>query len=365
MTEAEGWLAVSLVSGLGGRTGKALLEAFGTSDRILGAENKDLEAVPGVGPKLSAAIRRGPDRERLRDEFSLIERAGATIVGLSEEGYPSFLREIPDPPLVLYLLGRPLEPDRPRVAMVGSRASSDSGRAVARELARDLSSSGIEIVSGMARGIDSASHLGALEGGGTTVAVLGCGIDVLYPFRGRELRDRISKDGSLVSEFPMRAPPIAEYFPRRNRIISGLSMAVIVVEAAERSGALLTAEFALEQGRDVFAVPGSPKSRLAVGPNRLIQDGAKLVMSSEDVFEELVLPGEMLSGHGGEPPRPEAQDPVETGVLRAVRSGAGLVDEIAERAGHPVSVVLERLLTMELRGLVKRTGGARYEQVEP
>ena len=356
------WLALSMISGLGGRTSKLLLDTFGSAEGILAASVKDLETVPGVGPRLSKAIRRGPDRKRLEAEISNVRRSGASVLGLGSANYPSLLLEIPDPPPVLFLLGRPPEPDRPRVAIVGTRRPTQAGLSLARELARDLAALGIEVVSGLARGIDSAAHLGALEGGGTTLAVLGCGIDVLYPMRRRDLRNEIVARGTVVSEFPMRAPPIPEYFPRRNRIISGLSWGVVVVEAAARSGALLTAGLALEQGREVMAVPGDPRSRVAFGPNRLIQEGAKLVMSVADVLEELPLIGrDALAKLETAPPEPKSE--VEKAILRAIEGGAGLVDEIAESTGHGVSVVLERLLEMELRGLVRRTAGAGYEQV--
>jgi len=356
------WLALSMVSGLGGRTGKLLLDTFGSAERILAASVKDLEAVPGVGPRLSKAIHRGPDRQRLEEEISNVRQAGASVLGLGSAKYPPLLLEIPDPPPVLYHLGRPPEPDRPRVAIVGTRRPTQAGLSLARELARDLAALGIEVVSGLARGIDSAAHVGALEGGGATLAVLGCGIDVLYPMRRRGLRNEIAARGTLVSEFPMRAPPIPEHFPRRNRIISGLSWGVVVVEAAARSGALLTAGLALDQGREVMAVPGNPRSRVAFGPNRLIQEGAKLVMSVADVLEEFPLIGRDARANLETAP-PEPKGEVEKAILQAIEGGVGLVDEIAGGTGHGVSVVLERLLEMELRGLVRRTAGARYERV--
>jgi len=364
VTEGESWLELSLVPGLGGHTARELLNELGSGRRILRAPERELKKVAGVGPRLAAAIREGPEGQRFEDELRAVERAGSRILGLGEQDYPGLLREIPDPPPVLYLLGRPLEADVPRVAIVGTRAPTTGGIATARRLAGDLSSAGVEVVSGLARGIDSAAHTGALEARGTTVAVLGCGIDVLYPMRRRDLRDWIAKQGTLVSEFPMRATPIPEYFPRRNRIISGLSAGVVVVEAGPGSGALLTADLALDQGRDVFAVPGSPTSRVSFGPNRLIQEGAKLVMSAADVLDELPegARGEHLDGVEA---REAPPGPVEQAILDALRSGAGLVDEVADKARADVPVVLERLLSMELRGLVRRVSGARYEEAVP
>ncbi len=362
MEPEKSWLALSLIPGLGGRTGKLLLKAFGSAEGILAAGTRELEALPGVGPRVSNAIRKGPDRERLDEEWGNVRRAGAGIVGLGDPAYPPLLFEIPDPPPVLYVLGRPLAADRPRVAIVGTRRPTQTGLSLAGELARDLAVLGVEVVSGMARGIDSAAHMGALEGGGSTIAVLGCGIDVLYPMRRRDLRNDIAARGTLVSEFPMKVPPLPEYFPRRNRIISGLSWAVVVVEAAARSGALLTADLALDQGREVMAVPGDPRSRVAYGPNRLIQEGAKLVMSSADVLEELPFVDWQTVADSEKPVPPEARGEEERQILEAVPAGGCLVDEIAEKTGRDVSVVLERLLRMELRGLVRRTDGARYER---
>ncbi|MCK4545859.1 MAG: DNA-processing protein DprA [Candidatus Eisenbacteria sp.] len=364
MDAGRSWLALSLIPGFGGRVGKMLLEAFGSPDRILNADRVNLEAVHGIGSKLSLAIRKGADNGRLQEEICNLEQAGAVLLGMGDERYPWALGKIHDPPPVLYLLGQLLELEKPRVAVVGTRRPTDSGLAFARELARDLALAGVEVVSGLAYGIDSAAHMGALEGQGTTVAVLGCGVDVLYPRRRGELRDRIQEKGTLVSEFPMRTTPLPEYFPRRNRIISGLSSVVVVVEAASRSGALLTADLALEQGREVMAVPGYPKSRLSEGPNRLLQEGAKLVLSAEDVLEELpVLRMERDAAVPPVPRPPEPEGVEERKILGAVRSGARLVDEIAQATGFDVSVILNRLLGMELRGLVRRIGGARYEQV--
>jgi len=357
------WLALGMIPGLGGWTGKLLLDAFGSAEGVLAASAADLKAIPGVGPRLSAAIRRGPDRERLNEEIANLARAGASVVGMGGSDYPPLLLEIPDPPPVLYVLGRRLDPDRPRVAIVGTRRPTEAGLRLARDLARDLASVGVEVVSGLARGIDSAAHMGALEGRGTTVAVLGCGIDVLYPMRRMDLRNEISARGTLVSEFPMRATPIPEYFPRRNRVISGLSWAVVVIEAAARSGALLTADLALEQGREVMATPGNPESSVSHGPNRLIQQGAKLVISAADILEELPFVDWESLEESAKAPTAEPQNEEEIEILRAIGTGAGLVDDIAEETGQEISVVLERLLEMELRGLIRRTAGARYERV--
>jgi len=256
---------------------------------------KELLQVPGIGEKTAGALREIKRKGLLDREVELMDREGITFLTLLDEGYPSLLREIRWPPFVLYLKGF-LKEGIKNIAIVGTRRPSLYGRKVARELGRDFALSGLCVVSGLARGIDSEAHRGALEGNGITYAVLGSGLLRLYPPEFKGLAEEIASNGALLSEYSLLTPPMAQNFPRRNRIISGLSDGVIVVEAPLKSGAMITASYALDQGRDVFAVPGNIYSPKSVGPNILIQQGAKPVLKSSDVLEEYGIEVSFIEG---------------------------------------------------------------------
>jgi DNA processing protein len=286
------------------------------------------------------------------------------ILALStcDAGYPTALAAIHDPPPTLWIRGQADVIRTASVAIVGSRAASSYGLEVARRLAADLARRGITVVSGMARGVDSAAHRGALEGGGSTVAVFGCGADIIYPREHAELAKRICARGAIVSEFPPGAPPLKYNFPKRNRIISGLSLAVVVVEAAEGSGSLITAEFALEQGRAVLAVPGNVLGGRNYGAHALLRDGAKLVECADDILDELPA-GIGGSGSGAREskesnrPNPASQDP----VLRRMNDGDAYdLDELCQLSGIDRVRLLPRLLELELCGAVQRIAGGRF-----
>ena len=280
--------------------------------------------------------------------------------------FPTALAAIHDPPETLWITGDVDALHAPCVAIVGSRAASPYALEVARRLGADLARRNIVVVSGMARGVDSAAHRGALEGGGITIAVFGCGVDVIYPPEHRSLAARIAERGALVSEFPPGTPPLKSYFPQRNRIISGLSLAVVIVEAAEGSGSLITADFALEQGRAVLAVPGNVLGGRNHGAHALLRDGAKLVECADDILEELPPAltqcgsGMRDSGTAQQEPataRSASQDP----VLRSMVDGDTYdLDEIAERSGVDRMKLLPRLLELELAGAVRRIEGGRF-----
>ena len=284
--------------------------------------------------------------------------------------YPAALDAIHDPPQTLWIRGDIDALRAPSVAIVGSRAASPYALEVARRLGADLARRNVAVVSGMARGVDSAAHRGALEAGGITIAVFGCGIDVIYPPEHRGLADRILERGALVSEHPAGMPPLPHHFPQRNRIISGLSLAVVIVEAAEGSGSLITADFALEQGRTVLAVPGNVLGGRNYGAHALLRDGAKLVECADDILEELppsltqpALPGIRdlaLGGSAGNEPASRAgasQDP----VLRSMDEGDAYdLDEISERSGLDRMKLLPRLLELELAGALRRVDGGRF-----
>jgi DNA processing protein len=281
------WLALRRIHGAGPRTCRLLLERFGSAEQIFKSTEEEIIAA-GVGRNVARAIAGFNDFEPLEKELCELPRLGARLVRWTDPDYPPNLRQIPDPPPYLFARGL-LEPnDAACVAVVGARAASEAGLRMAQRLGFELAAHGFVVVSGLARGIDGAAHRGALEAGGRTVAVLGCGIDVAYPPEHRGLADSIiERRGAVLSELPLGTAPLPENFPSRNRILSGLSLGVVIVEAAEKSGSLITARMALEQNRQVFAVPGSPLSGKTRGSNRLLTEGAVLVECVEDVIEDL------------------------------------------------------------------------------
>ncbi len=280
-----------------------------------------------------------------------------TAVALADADYPASLRAIPDPPVVLWVAGRTAALTPPGVAVIGSRAASAGGTEVAERLGHDLAAAGLPVVSGLARGCDAAAHRGALAAGGVTIAVLGCGPDIVYPAEHRALYRRVRETGAIVSELPPGAPPLPAHFPQRNRIISGLARGVVVVEASEKSGSLITAACALEQGRDVMAVPGSILGSRHRGCHALLRDGARLVETAADVLEELEMP--MLASSQG---TGVAGD--HDALLALITTeGEGTLDVLAERSGLPVAVLLQRLLALELAGRVRRAPGGRFVRV--
>lgn len=279
-----------------------------------------------------------------------------TIIRRGDPEYPPALAQIFDPPAALYMRGTLVPQDAVAVAIVGTRRPTEYGLRVAARLAADLAVSGVTVVSGLARGIDGAAHQGALDAGGRTIAVLGCGPDLVYPPEHRRLMDGIIGHGAVVSEFPPGTPPRKPQFPQRNRIISGLSLGVVVVEGDDTSGALITADAALEQGREVFAVPGRITDRTSRAPHRLLAEGAKLVMQVEDVLEELLLPSL--------PYRPAAAPPVldgdEAAVFAVLRDEPQHLDRLAAMCAMPVMRVSRALVVLECRGLITALPGARY-----
>lgn len=310
-------------------------------------------AHPAEHPDLAGWLTQlSPARRQAEQELRRAQQLGLRILGLDEPDYPAWLGQIYDPPPVLYLRGTLAAEEGERsVAIVGSRAATPQGAVLARALARGLAEAGLVVVSGLARGIDSAAHRGALDGHGRTVAILGSGLDVVYPPEAGPLADAIvAQGGVVVSEFPFGSAPLPQNFPRRNRVIAGWSRAVVVVEAASRSGALSTARSALDAGRDVFAVPGHPSHETASGTNQLIRDGAPLVRDAADVLGEL-----------GVETRPKRQELPEDAILKALPVGASAsVEELTERSGRSVEEVLARLTELELAERVRRLPGALY-----
>ncbi|MCX8118704.1 MAG: DNA-processing protein DprA [Desulfobacterota bacterium] len=364
MSEAQFyWLALSLVPGVGCVLMKRLLERFQTPKAVFHASTKELLEVEGLGEKVASEIRRGPREELVKKEFSLAEQVGAQILTYGDEDYPSRLRTIYDPPPILYLRGTLKKEDELAVSIVGSRKTNPYGRWITEKISRELVQHGVTIVSGMARGIDAVAHWGAISGGGRTVAVLGCGVDVIYPRENRNLFQQIIDHGAVLSEFPMGSPPEGSHFPKRNRIISGLSLGVVVVQAGPDSGSLITAQYALEQGREVFAIPGNVGAEGSRGTNRLIKEGAKLVESSDDILEE-ILPQWSREREGREEMKPKGPElSEEEGILYAVLTEAPLhIDSIIRETQLEPGRVSSLLLNLELKGLVLQWPGKCFSR---
>jgi len=347
------WVALNKVPGVGPILYGKLIAQFGGAKEVFFAPAERLRRVEGVGEELAKRIEEGTFLEEGKRELMRAKELGIEVITIREERYPSNLRQIPDPPPLLYVKGNLAERDALAVAVVGSRRCSPYGRAFARKISGELASKGVTVVSGMARGIDTEAHRGALEAGGRTIAVFGSGLDVIYPSENRWLFEEIWRNGAVISEFPLSTPPERWNFPLRNRIISGLALGVVVVEASERSGALITASMALEQGRSVFAVPGYAGAVTSRGTHRLIKEGAKLIEGAEDILEE-VLP--QYEGDKGEtPPRDLTEE--EREVLEALSVGPLQIDELSRKVGMEVQKVASLLLELELKGLVTQMPG--------
>lgn len=364
MTELESLVALNMIEGLGPITVKRLLERFGSAGQALRASEAELRGVEGLRPEALARIRRGIKQADVAEEMEKAGRAGIALVPMSDQAYPELLKQIYDPPPLLYVRGTLSHADRHAVAIVGSRRCSHYGVSCAERLASQLAARGFTVVSGMARGIDTAAHRGALKAGGRTIAVLGSGLNRIYPSENRGLADEIEASGAVISEFPMDTSPHRTNFPLRNRLISGLSLGVVVVEAARRSGSLITAAQALEQGRAVFAVPGRIDSFSSQGTHALLKDGAKLVESVEDIVEEFpYLAGCERGPTGSESPLPRPRlEPGEEKVLECLSSGELSIDEITTASGLTPAAVSAALLSLEIKHLVNQLPGKMFRK---
>jgi DNA processing protein len=351
---------LALVPGVGPRTRRALLDRFGSAAAVLSVAPSELRTVPGVGSKLAQQIVAARGEIDAEAEIALCQKHGLQIVTDADGKYPSVLREIHDPPGLLFVRGDLTPQDGLAIAIVGTRHATQYGKRVAERLAASLARAGLVVVSGLARGIDSAAHRGALSADGRTLAVLGSGVLNIYPPEHTKLAEQIATRGALVSEAPPRAAPRSGVFPQRNRIISGLSLGVVIVEAGQRSGALITAQLAMEQGREVFAVPGLVDNRSSRGCHQLIRDGAKLVETADDVLEELGPLFEPAPREEGPEVRHPAElmlNELEQTVLAAIGSEETPIDQIAIETDLPIHRVLATISVLEMRRLVKRTSG--------
>jgi DNA processing protein len=358
--ELRDWLVLNLISGIGPRLRQSLLEHFGSVAEILAASPAHLRDVPGVGPKLARKVVAARDDINVDQEIALCREHRIDIIPEIDPRFPRMLREIPDPPGLLYCAGNLLPQDNLAIAIVGTRHASRYGLDQAASLASGLARAGMTIVSGMARGIDGAAHRAALAAGGRTIAVLGSGLLEIYPPEHKELSAEIAAHGAVVSEAPLRRPPKGDAFPQRNRIVTGICLGVIVIEAAARSGALISARLANEQGREVFALPGRVDSRLSTGCHRLIRDGAKLVENVDDVLEELgplVSPTADEAGNSVHHPGELQLNEQERAVLQHIEVDPIEIDLLARLSGLPIGRVLSTISVLEMRRLIRRVTG--------
>lgn len=360
MSQQAFWLGLNQVQGLGNVRLQHLLSIFHTGQAIWEATEKDLRdaGLTELALKNLLKTRKSLD---LSAEQRKLEAIGASLISWEDSNYPENLRFIPDAPMVLYVRGELYPTDMKALAIVGTRGATRYGLDVAQRIAYWLASQEVTIVSGMAMGIDAAAHQGALDAKGRTIAVLGCGVDILYPRENEKLAQNIMKQGAIISEHPLGMPPTGKNFPARNRIISGLSLGVLVAEAPLDSGALITAEAALEQGREVFAVPANIFNKTGAGSNRLIQEGAKLVMKASDVLDELKIAyDKKVTKTKTEKIAPSGD--LETRILAVLDDEAIHVDEITRRLGLNSSEVVATLTLLELKGLAQSLGAMQYSR---
>jgi DNA processing protein len=347
------WIDLSLVPGLGPQRYRALLSEFGLPDNIRSASRAKLARV--VPESIADSILQDNRGAAVQLALTWAAQPGRSIVTLADPDYPQQLLQISDPPAILYVTGNTRILAKPSLAIVGSRNATQQGIRNAERFAQALSDAGLCIVSGLALGIDAAAHRGGLAGQSSTIAIVGCGVDVVYPMGNEALHARISENGAIVSEFPLGAPPARENFPRRNRLISGFARGCLVIEAALASGSLITARLAAEQGREVFAIPGSIHSPVSKGCHALIKQGAKLVESAQDVMEELGV-------HAQIDPIPHGSGPAN-GLLQHMGYDPCTIDLLVERSGLTADAISAMLLALELDGKVSCLAGGSYQRI--
>ena len=356
LNEVKYWVGFNLIPGIGQKRFSLIESYFGdlgmawqaSADelRSAGLDAKSVEAILALRPRIS-----------LDDELEKLERYKVKVITRNDPAYPPRLKETYEPPPLLYVRGSLIPEDEWAIAVVGTRRASVYGRQVTEEIAADLARNKITVISGLAKGVDSAAHRAALEAGGRTLAIAGCGLDMVYPSDHVTLARQIMEHGALISEFPLGTRPKPEHFPQRNRIMSGMSLGVLVVEAGETSGALITARWALEQDREVFAVPGSIFSPHSRGANRLIQEGAKLVRNCADILEELNL---TMAVQQLEMKEIVPTTDTEAQVLRYLSKEATHIDDLCRHSGLPIAAVSSTLTMLELKGLAKQAEGMNY-----
>jgi len=363
MTDKEAYIALNMIQGIGPVSVAAMISALGTPQAILDASRADLMRARGVGPEISEKILTQRSAVDPVKEIEAAGRLGFSIITQVDEAYPRRLKEIHDPPLALYVMGSLDGVDHPAVAVVGTRHATHYGRDCAERLSYQLGQVGFTVVSGLALGIDTAAHKGAMKSGGKTIAVIGSSLDNIYPPENQSLAGEISRHGAVISEFPLGRKPDRTTFPIRNRIVSGLSMGTVVVEAGTTSGALITAKQALEQGRSVFAVPGRIDSPGSRGPHRLIRDGACLIEDVQDIldeFEFLIPARKGATSSGGGCPRPRLS-PEESRVIEILADGAMDIDSIIRQTALDPGMISSLLIGLEMKKVVRMLPGRHVE----
>ena len=350
------WIGFQLVPNMGPVRTRQLVDHFGSPEAAWGAPEAALRST-GLSPALAASVAEARHNIDLAAEVNKLDSHGVEAVSIDSPGYPRLLRHIPAQPTVIYVKGSYEPIDDLAIGIVGTRRSTTYGADMTRLIAGDLARAGVTIVSGLARGIDTIAHEAALSAGGRTIAVCGCGLDTIYPPQNRRLAARIIEQGALISEYPIGVPPDGPHFPARNRIISGLSRGVLVIEAPRRSGALITSSFALDQGRDVYAVPGSAMSRQSEGCHELIRSGASLVTSADHILEDLNVTASQ-SAVQSRMVLPETD--AEKLLLACIGAEPRHINELSMDTGIPIHEANGTLLTMELKGLIRQSGAQHY-----
>ncbi|MBI5049659.1 MAG: DNA-protecting protein DprA [Nitrospirae bacterium] len=361
MSDLRYWLALNFLPNIGPVLSRRLLSAFGSPENIFQASVNELKKIEDIGGNRAKDIAAFKEWDKVEKEISDIVKKDAVLITIKDTAYPEGLRRFPDAPLVLYVKGGIKDTDKYAIAMVGSRTPTAYGLQVADKISHRLASCGLTIVSGMARGIDAVSHKGALRAGGRTIAVLGSGIDVPYPSENKGLMRAVSASGAVISEFPMGTIPNKENFPRRNRLISGLSLGVVVIEAAIDSGSLITVGYALEQGKEIFAVPGNITSETSRGTNDLIKKGARLVENADEIIDELMpqIKGILKEQRQAEKTLPSMTED-EKRLYNILGAEPKHIDVITRAVNIPSSEALSILLSLELKGAVKQASGKHF-----
>jgi DNA processing protein len=353
------WVGFSLVKGIGAVRFQALLDHFGDARTAWLAPGESLREA-GLSARIVANLLKVRSQVSLAEVWQRIESSGIKVFTWEDQSYPRHLKEIPQPPPVLYMLGQLCPEDEWGIAIVGTRRVTPYGRQVTEEIASHLASRGVTVISGLARGVDAIAHQAALTAGGRSLAVLGSGVDQIYPPENRRLAEKLAMQGAVISDYPPGTPPDASNFPPRNRLISGLSLAVVIVEAGQNSGALITAAFAVDQGREVFAVPGNITSPQSQGTNRLIQDGARPLLKPQELLAALELT--LVTEHRAARVILPA-DAIEAQLFSILSREPLHVDEIRARTDIPIEKVTATLALMELKGMVRQVGGMNYVAV--
>ena len=347
---------------IGSQRIRNMIARFKSPDAVLRASPRELVEIEGIDKTLAYQIKNKSDAQFAAKQMQLMEKVNARLISFWDKNYPELLKKIYDPPVILFVRGQIESLQIPGLAVVGTRNPSSYGKLITEKLSREIASQGVVITSGLARGLDTIAHRSAVVCGGKTLAVVGTGVDVFYPFENKELAKQIIASGALISEFPMGDKPDAPHFPRRNRIIAGISQATLVIEAGKGSGALITADFALEQGKDIFSIPGNISSPKSFGTNRLIQDGAAIVLCSDDILSILkIIPGQKLPLTNVTPTVSLSKD--ENEILQILSNEPMYIDLIAQKAETSTSHSLFILLSLELKNLVRQMAGKNFVKI--